>query len=78
GGALLVPGNLTLRAAEIYPVSNTAFLLMSTGASGAITIAQNGIPTPPLSAGGSIVISAQNIVQGGTLWAPLGNIILGV
>ncbi|MEE4527101.1 hypothetical protein, partial [Klebsiella pneumoniae] len=38
----------------------------------------NGIPTPPLSAGGSIVISAQNIVQGGTLWAPLGNIILGV
>ncbi|WP_420969891.1 filamentous haemagglutinin family protein [Bradyrhizobium sp. B120] len=75
GGALLVPGNLTLRAAEIYPVSNTDFLLMS---SGAITIAQNGVPTAPLSAGGSIVVSAQTIVQGGTLWAPLGNIVLGV
>ncbi|WP_342710252.1 filamentous hemagglutinin family protein [Bradyrhizobium sp. B124] len=78
GGALLVPGNLTLRAAEIYPVSNTDFLLMSTGPSSAITIAQNGVPTAPLSIGGGIVLSAQTIVQGGTLWAPLGNIVLGV
>ena len=78
GGALLVPGNLTLRAAEIYPVSNTDFLLMSTGPSSAIAIAQNGMPTAPLSIGGGIVLSAQTIVQGGTLWAPLGNIILGV
>ncbi|WP_298364966.1 filamentous haemagglutinin family protein [uncultured Bradyrhizobium sp.] len=78
GGALLVPGNLTLRAAEIYPVSNTDFLLMSTGPSSVITIAQNGVPTAPLSIGGGIVLSAQTIVQGGTLWAPLGNIILGV
>ncbi|MBR1201887.1 MULTISPECIES: filamentous haemagglutinin family protein [unclassified Bradyrhizobium] len=81
GGALAVPGNLTLRAAEIYPVSNTAFLLMSTGTSlsaSTVTIAQNGVPTAPLSAGGSIVVSAQTIVQGGTLWAPLGNIILGL
>ncbi|MGY3591283.1 filamentous hemagglutinin family protein [Bradyrhizobium sp. USDA 4341] len=78
GGALLVPGNLTLRAAEIYPVSNTDFLLMSTGPSSAITIAQNGVATTPLSVGGGIVLSAQTIVQGGTLWAPLGNIVLGV
>ncbi|MGY3696655.1 filamentous hemagglutinin family protein [Bradyrhizobium sp. USDA 3240] len=81
GGALVVPGNLTLRAAEIYPVSNTAFLLMSTGtlaSASTVTIAQNGVPTAPLSAGGSIVVSAQTIVQGGTLWAPLGNIILGL
>ncbi|GKQ52146.1 filamentous haemagglutinin family protein [Bradyrhizobium sp. Ce-3] len=81
GGALVVPGNLALRAAEIYPVSNTAFLLMSTGTSpsaSTITIGQNGVPTAPLSAGGSIVVSAQTIVQGGTLWAPLGNIILGL
>ncbi len=80
-GALVVPGNLTLRAGEIYPVSNTDFLLMSTGtlpSTGTITIAQNGQPTAPLSAGGSMVFSAQTIVQGGTLWAPLGSIVLGV
>ncbi|MES5481638.1 filamentous hemagglutinin family protein [Bradyrhizobium sp. INPA03-11B] len=78
GGALVVPGNLTLRAAEIYPVSNTGFLLMSTGSAGAITIAQNGVATPPLSAGGSLVLNAQTIVQRGTLWAPLGKIVVGV
>ncbi|WP_143201473.1 filamentous haemagglutinin family protein [Bradyrhizobium sp. NAS96.2] len=78
GGALVVPGNLTLRAAEIYPVSNTGFLLMSTGSAGAITVAQNGVATPPLSAGGSLVLSAQTIVQRGTLWAPLGKIVVGV
>jgi hypothetical protein len=80
-GALVAPGNLTLQAAEIYPVSNTDFLLMSTGTLGSastITIAQNGVPTAPLSAGGGIVLSAQTIEQGGTLWAPLGSIILGV
>ncbi|MBR0871346.1 filamentous hemagglutinin family protein [Bradyrhizobium tropiciagri] len=81
GGALLAPGNLTLRAAEIYPVSNTAFLLMSTGTlpgASTVTIAQNGVPTAPLSAGGTIVISARTIEQGGTLWAPLGSIVLGM
>lgn len=80
-GALIAPGNLTLRAAEIYPVSNTDFLLMSTGklpSASTVTITQNGVPTAPLSAGGSIVVSAQTIEQGGTLWAPLGSIILGV
>ncbi|MCA6120294.1 filamentous hemagglutinin family protein [Bradyrhizobium sp. WSM 1704] len=80
-GALLAPGNLTLQAAEVYPVSNTDFLLMSTGtlpAASTITIVQNGVPTAPLSAGGSMVLSARSIEQGGTLWAPLGSIILGV
>ena len=80
-GALIVPGNLTLRATEIYPVSNTDFVLMSTGTQGSsstITIVQNGVATAPLSAGGGIIVSAQNIVQNGTLWAPLGSIVLGV
>ncbi|MDI4235724.1 filamentous hemagglutinin family protein [Bradyrhizobium sp. Arg237L] len=81
GGALVAPGNLTLKAAEIYPVSNTDFVLMSTGkldSASTITIAQNGTPTAPLSAGGGILLSARVIEQGGTLWAPLGSIILGV
>lgn len=81
GGALVAPGNLTLRAAEIYPVSNTDFLVMSTGtqaSASTITIAQNGVPTAPLSAGGSLLFDAQTIVQNGTLWAPLGSIVLGM
>lgn len=81
GGALVAPGNLTLKAAEIYPVSNTDFALMSTGkldSASTIRIEQNGTPTAPLSAGGGILLSARVIEQGGTLWAPLGSIILGV
>lgn len=80
-GALVAPGNLTLQAAEVYPVSNTDFVLMSTGrqdSASTITIVQNGVATAPLSAGGGIIVSAQTVVQKGTLWAPLGSIILGV
>jgi filamentous hemagglutinin family protein len=81
GGALLAPGNLTLTAAEIYPVSNTQFLLMSTGtlaSDSTLTIRPNGAATAPLSVGGMIVLDAQTIVQNGTLWAPLGSIVLGL
>lgn len=81
GGALIAPGNLTLRAAEIYPVSDTSFILLSTGtdpSASTLTIAQNGTPTAPLSAGGSILVDAQTIEQNGTLWAPLGSIVLGL
>jgi filamentous hemagglutinin family protein len=80
-GALVAPGNLTLAAAEIYPVSNTDFMLMSTGtlaSASTITIRQNGTATAPLSAGGTIALSGQTIVQGGTLWAPLGSIVVGM
>jgi hypothetical protein len=76
-----VPGNLTLRAAEVYPVSNTDFLLMSTGtlsSASTIRIEQNGTAVAPLSAGGEILLSAQTILQNGTLWAPLGQIIVGM
>jgi filamentous hemagglutinin family protein len=80
-GALVTPGNLTLRAAEIFPVTNVTFLLMSTGtlaSDSTVTIAQNGAPMAPLSAGGEILVNAQTIVQDGTLWAPLGSIVLGL
>jgi filamentous hemagglutinin family protein len=81
GGALVAPGNLTLTAAEIFPVSNTQFLLMSTGtlaSDSTLTVKQNGAATAPLSAGGTIVLDAQTIVQNGTLWVPLGSIVLGL
>lgn len=82
GGALITPGNLTLTAAEIFPVSETQFLLMSigtiAGVDNKLTIQQNGLAAAPLSVGGTIVVDAQTIVQAGTLWAPLGTIVVGV
>jgi filamentous hemagglutinin family protein len=81
-GALIAPGDLTLSAAEIFPVSETQYLLMSTGTIAGVddklTIKQNGTATAPLSVGGTIALDAQTIVQEGTLWAPLGNIVVGV
>ncbi len=81
-GSLIVPGDLTLAAAEVYPVSSTQFLLMSTGTTAGVddtlTVLQNGVATAPLSAGGALVLDAQTINQKGTLWAPLGSIVLGV
>ncbi len=85
-GALLVADNLTLTAREIYPATDTAFLLMSlglapgtaTGTHNTIAFASNGArPYAPLSANGAILVDAKNIVQGGALYAPLGTIQLG-
>jgi filamentous hemagglutinin family protein len=77
-GQLITAGNLTLRAAQVYPVSNTDFTLKSTGPNGAITILGNGAtPAAPLSAGGQITLDAVTIDQKGRLLAPLGTIRLG-
>jgi filamentous hemagglutinin family protein len=84
-GILAVADNLTLTAREVYPSTDSAFLLMSAAqASGTvgvntITIASNGrAPVAPLSANGEIVIDAPTIVQSGVLLAPLGTIQLGI
>lgn len=81
GGAFYVPGNLTLAAAEVFPTTDTHFLIGSTGTAAGydtITIRQNGIASAPLSAGGGLYVNAGNIVQAGTLWAPLGTVVLGL
>lgn len=77
-GALLTTRNLTITAAEVYPATDTQFLLASLGASGTITIKSNGdTAQAPLSAGGVLAIVANTVEQGGTVWAPLGEIFLG-
>ncbi|MCK9917114.1 filamentous hemagglutinin family protein [Microbacteriaceae bacterium K1510] len=87
-GAFLVADNLTITAREIYPITGSAYLLMSlglapSGASGThntITFAANDAappPATPLSAGGALLVDAKTIVQGGALYAPLGTIQLG-
>ncbi|WP_072389324.1 filamentous haemagglutinin family protein [Hyphomicrobium sp. CS1BSMeth3] len=78
-GALLTAGDVTFSAAQVYPGTGQKFVIRSVGADSAIRFVQNGNrPMVPLSAGGSLEIVAPYIVQGGTLRAPQGSIILGV
>ncbi len=85
-GALLVADDLTMTAREIYPATDSAFLLMSLGLApdtalgthNTIAFVSSGAtPNAPLSAGGAILVDAKSIVQGGVLYAPLGTIQLG-
>jgi filamentous hemagglutinin family protein len=85
-GELLTGGNLSLRAAQIYPASGETFIVRALGAKDAsgrradtaIRIAGNGNAAPlPLSAGGKLLLDATEIEQAGTLRAPAGQIVLG-
>ncbi len=78
-GILYTTGNLTLKAADIYPASGETFVLDAKGPQPTtITFESNGTSDVPLSAGGSLLVDADNIVQSGTLRAPIGSIVLGV
>ena len=80
-GGLDIAGDLTLKAAQIYPATETRFTLAAydhSGTPGSITVQQVGGALPlPLSAGGTISLYASTINQNGTLVAPFGNINLG-
>ncbi|WP_441240899.1 filamentous haemagglutinin family protein [Tardiphaga sp. 768_D3_N2_1] len=71
--SLDMAGALVLRAAQIYPDSQTSATIK---ASEKITVQQNGVAGVALSAGGSLTLQAPVIEQGGTLRAPFGQIIL--
>jgi filamentous hemagglutinin family protein len=87
-GYLLSSGNLSFNAADIYPATDTAFVIQSwnvnqSAANQSSTITF-GYPAgggashdTPLSAGGTLLVSAANIVQDGEIQAPFGSIILG-
>ncbi|MEQ1853778.1 MAG: hypothetical protein ABMA01_19555, partial [Chthoniobacteraceae bacterium] len=79
-GTVNIAGDLTLRAAQIYPPTQSVFNLFAYdhGATlGSVTIAASGSRDTPLSAGGSLNIFSSKISQGGVLRAPLGSIRLG-
>jgi filamentous hemagglutinin family protein len=77
-GQLIVSGDLTLRAAQVYPATDVDFTLKSAARKGRISILGKGkAGAAPLSAGGQVTIDAATIVQDGTLIAPLGVIRLG-
>lgn len=87
-GMLFSTGNITLQAAELYPVSNYAFAIDANPSglknaqgqplSTTLTILGNGAASTPLSAGGSLLLDADSIVQDGAVWVPSGNLIIGV
>lgn len=76
-GSLAAPGEIVLRARQIYPVTNGQFLFEATGANSRIEVQPGGAtPEPVLTAGGQLTLKADEIVQGGALLAPLGQITL--
>nr|WP_225737609.1 filamentous haemagglutinin family protein [Dyella acidiphila] len=87
-GLLFSAGNLTLQATELYPVTNYAFVIdasplknaqgVALSPSTTLTILGNGNPASvPLSAGGALLLDADNVVQDGTVWVPAGELVIG-
>jgi filamentous hemagglutinin family protein len=88
-GSFDMAGSLYLRAAQIYPATETRFIITAndykgihykpghTLHPGSITVETSGSAPLPLSAGGELDLFASNIVQSGVLRAPMGTIILG-
>jgi filamentous hemagglutinin family protein len=84
-GALVTAGNLTFQAAQLYPATGNTFIIDAVGPNingsrlpTTITLLPNGGSSTPLSAGGSLLFDATNIVQAGTIRAPDGALVLGV
>ncbi len=78
-GVLYTPGNLSFAAADVYPATGNSFILLAKGPTPTtISFAGNGGSSVPLSAGGTLLVDANNIVQGGTVRAPSGSIVFGV
>lgn len=84
-GQLLTAGDLTFKAAQLYPSSSNRFAIVALGPlvnsvrrDTTITILQNGSAATPLSASGTLLFDATRINQFGTIRAPSGSIVLGV
>ncbi|MEI9916064.1 MAG: hypothetical protein WDN29_09860 [Methylovirgula sp.] len=85
-GDLITGGNLTFQAAQLYPATANTFIIDAVGSvvngtqlPTTVTFLPGGAASSvPLSAGGSLLIDATNIVQDGTVRVPLGTLVLGV
>lgn len=79
-GTLSMAGDLTLKAAQVYPTTLAKFDIFTydhDGVKGSVTIQGAGKSDAPLAAGGSLAIYASDIIHSGVLRAPLGTIRLG-
>lgn len=81
-GRLTAQGDLTLRAAQVYPTTGTNFTLVATGTAQepprTLRIEGTGgaPPEAPLSAGGILTVAAARIEQAGVLRVPQGRLEL--
>lgn len=72
-GAFSVAGNMAFTSAQLYPTTLSQFSL---DADGTIAFYPFGTSaSTPLSAAGALTVNATNIVQDGTVRAPLGHIV---
>ncbi|HEY4145952.1 filamentous hemagglutinin N-terminal domain-containing protein, partial [Pinirhizobacter sp.] len=87
-GLLFTTGDLTFKAAQLYPATDDRFVI-DANASGiadangnaretTITFLPNGPSDAPLSAGGALLVSADHIEQEGSIKVPAGTLVLGV
>lgn len=83
-GIFQMAGHLTLRAAQVYPVTASPlefyvynYSREGEARDGSIAIEASGSRDLPLSAGGTLALHASRIEQRGTLRAPFGRITLG-
>ncbi len=86
-GMLYTPGNVTFKAADVYPATGSTFIVDAVGPVDSttgkpvpttVTFGTTGLSGTPLSAGGTLLVDATNIVQGGTVRAPSGTLVFGV
>jgi len=77
-GSILTSGSLAIDALRVYPDTYTDFSITSLKGNGAtVSIGTTGAsPGTPLSADGSLSISADNISITGSIYAPFGTISL--
>lgn len=77
-GEFTSAGDLTLAARQIYPTTLSDFKVsIRNNPLGTLSVTQNGkAGDTPLSVAGKLTLAAPNIVQGGTLRAPIGEIRL--
>jgi filamentous hemagglutinin family protein len=75
-GLFRTAGVLSIDAERVYPTTLSAFELGVEGTGGRIVLAGGGATSAPLSIGGELTVAADEIVQGGALFAPLGQLNL--
>lgn len=80
-GWLYTTGNLDFTASRLYPTTAYRFLIDAANPTSDTTVAfhRSAVTdtSTPLSAGGTLAVAADHIVQEGTLWVPSGAIALG-